>query len=128
MAILAILALLVCVGASACGGGGSPSGPSDPLPNNPNRFTIGPGGIVSPKEVTIQPGTRVLFINNDTRRWNISSDPHPEHDECPAINQVDYLNPGQFRETGNFTTIRTCGFHDHDFPDNNNLKGRIVIR
>jgi hypothetical protein len=25
-------------------------------------------------------------------------------------------------------TARTCGFHDHDSPDDNNLKGRIVIR
>jgi hypothetical protein len=24
--------------------------------------------------------------------------------------------------------VRTCGFHDHDNPDNAGLKGRIVIR
>jgi hypothetical protein len=127
MAILAILAMFLCVTVSACGGG-SPSAPSTPPPSNPNRITIGPGVIVSPKELIISQGTRVLFINNDSQRRNVSSDDHPDHLECPEINQVDYLNPGQFRETGNLVTVRTCGFHDHDQFENNNLKGRIIIR
>jgi hypothetical protein len=70
----------------------------------------------------------VLFINNDNRRRNMTSDPHPEHDECPEINNVGLLNTGQSKETGNLNTVRTCGFHDHDDPDSNNVKGRIVIR
>jgi plastocyanin len=83
---------------------------------------------VSPKELTVSPGTRVLFINNDSRRRNMTSDPHPEHNECLEINDVGLLNVGQFRETGNLVTVRTCGFHDHDDPDNNNVRGRIIIR
>jgi hypothetical protein len=58
----------------------------------------------------------------------MTSDEHPDHLECPAINQVGLLNPGQSRETGNMVTVRTCGFHDHEDPDNTNLKGRIIIR
>jgi len=38
------------------------------------------------------------------------------------------LNPGQSRESENLVVIRTCGFHDHDDPNNNDLKGRIIIR
>jgi hypothetical protein len=41
---------------------------------------------------------------------------------------VGLLNPGQSRETGNLVVARTCGFHDHENPDNNALKGRIIIR
>jgi hypothetical protein len=113
----------------ACGtsGGGNPGGPSPP-PTNPNVITISSSGIASPREITVAPGSRVLFDNRDARRHDMTSDDHPDHLECPAINQVGLLNPGQTRETGNLNTVRTCGYHDHEDPDNNNLKGRIVIR
>ena len=58
----------------------------------------------------------------------MASDDHPDHRECPALNQVGVLNPGQSRESGNLVTARTCAFHDHDDPTNNNLRGRIIIR
>lgn len=121
---LAGLPLLIAL--SACGGS-TPSGPGTPPPTNPNRFTITPAGV-SPKELTVPPGTRVLFINNDTRRRNMTSDPHPEHNECPEINDVGLLNAGASRETGNLVAVRTCGFHDHDDPNNTSVNGRIIIR
>ena len=83
---------------------------------------------MSPKTLTVSPGTRVLFTNNDTRGHNLTSDPHPEHSDCPEINQIGLLNSGQTRETGNLVTVRTCGFHDHDLPGNANLQGLITIR
>lgn len=110
---------------SACGGGSAPTTP--PPPSNPYVFTISTTGI-SPKELTVPQGTRVLFVNNDNRRRNMTSDPHPEHDICPEINNVGLLNQGQMRETGNLVIVRTCGFHDHDDPDNVNVRGRIVVR
>jgi hypothetical protein len=110
----------------ACGGSGGPP-TTPPPPSNPYVFTITTAGV-SPKELTVPQGTRVLFINNDNRRRNMTSDPHPEHDICPEINNVGLLNPGQMRETGNMVVVRTCGFHDHDDPDNVNVRGRIVIR
>ena len=119
-AALGVLAVL-----PACGGGSTPTNP--PPPSNPYVFTITTAGI-NPKELTVPPGTRVLFVNNDTRRRNMTSDPHPEHDICPEINNVGLLNQNQMRETGNLVVVRTCGFHDHDDPDNVNVRGRIVIR
>lgn len=121
---LAVLAL----GVVSCGGNdGGPSTPSPP-PANPNVFTISASGVIAPKELTVSPGTRVLFVNNDARRHDMSSDPHPEHTLCPEINQVGLLTTGQSRETGNLNAVRTCGFHDHQDPDNVNLRGRVVIR
>ena len=38
------------------------------------------------------------------------------------------LNPGQSRESGNLVAVRTCGFHDHEDPDNANLRGSIIVR
>ena len=118
-------AYLVAVVSAGCGGGSSPPAPSPPT--NPNIVTITTAGV-SPKQITVDQGARVLFINNDTRPHNMTSDPHPEHDECPAINQVGLLQPGQQRETGNMVIVRICGFHDHDNPDNNNLRGQIITR
>jgi plastocyanin len=73
-------------------------------------------------------GTRVRFVNNDSRPHNMASDPHPTHTDCPAINQVGLLQPGQIRETGNLVEVRTCGFHDHDNPTSQTLQGSITIR
>jgi hypothetical protein len=70
----------------------------------------------------------VLFVNSDTRSHSMNSDPHPDHTDCTEINQVGFINPGQTKETGNLNTVRTCGFHDHDNPQNASLQGRITIQ
>lgn len=119
-----LLPLLTAIGLAACG---SSSSPTSPPPANPFTFTITAAGI-SPKEFTVPPGSRVLFVNNDTKRRNMTSDPHPEHDACPEINSVGLLNAGANRETANLNTVRTCGFHDHDDPSNAAVLGRIIIR
>jgi plastocyanin len=121
----AALALLL-TSCGACGGDSQATTPTNP--SNPYVITISTGGIASPKQLTVPPGTRVLFVNSDTRRHDMTSDPHPDHLDCPELNQVGVLNPGQNRESGNLVTVRTCGFHDHDNPDNVNLRGSIVIR
>lgn len=122
-----VLPALFALGLAGCSGGGNPQGPSPPS-GNTNVITISSSGSVSPVELVVTPGARVLFVNNDTRRHEMTSDPHPDHVNCPEINQVGLLNPGQSRETGNLVAARTCGFHDHENPDANGLKGRIVVR
>jgi plastocyanin len=97
-------------------------------PSNPFTITISTSGTVSPKQLTVPPGARVLFVNNQSRPHNMTSDPHPDHLDCPELNQVGLLNAGQSRESGNLVIVRTCGFHDHDDPDNVNLRGSIIIR
>lgn len=105
----------------------TPSPTPSPTPGGGTTFTITSAGV-SPKSVTIAAGTRVTFINNDTRTHDMESDPHPEHTDCPAINQVGFMTPGQTKLTGNLNAVRTCGFHDHDQSENRNLQGTIVIQ
>src|SRR5687767_6622247 len=113
---------------AACGGGSSnPAGPTPPPSTNQYRIPITPTGV-RPKELTVPPGTRVLFINNGSRRRDMTSDPHPAHDNCREINDVGLLNPGQSKETGNLNEVKTCGYHDHDDFNNNSVRGSIVIR
>jgi hypothetical protein len=69
----------------------------------------------------------VTFVNNHSRPHDMSSDPHPEHTDCPPLDQVGFLTPGQSRTSGNFNTVRTCGFHDHNEPSTTGLQGRITI-
>ena len=143
-------AVIVAAMAAACGGGGSspttptPTPVANPAPTptptptptppttgpNPTTatITIGANGTVSPSTVTIAPGGRVTFVNNDTRAHDMASDPHPEHSECPAINDVGFLQAGQSKLTGNLNTARTCSFHDHGLPGNAGLKGSIIIQ
>ena len=113
-----------CALSLSCGKA-SPAEPTNPVLTN--TITITAAGV-SPKDVQIAPGTRVLFVNNDSRAHNMSSDPHPEHTDCIEINQVGLLAPGQSRETGNLNAVRTCRFHDHDLPNTATLTGAIVIR
>ena len=133
-------AMLVAATTAACGGGSS-STPTSPTPptttpppttGGPNpstaTITIGADGRVSPSSVTIAPGGRVTIINSHNQAHDMSSDPHPEHTQCPEINQIGFLTAGQSRTSGNFNTARTCGFHDHNLPDNTGLQGRIIIQ
>ena len=83
---------------------------------------------VSPKEVRVAVGARVTFVNNDVRLHAMSSDPVQLHTDCPAINDVGTLNPGQSRTTGAFTVARICGFHDHTNEFDDTWKGRIVVQ
>jgi len=108
---------------TGCGSGDSPSTPS---PNEPTVTISGTG--VSPTQVRIPVGGRVTFFNNDIRPHAMSSDPITTHTDCPAINDVGTLTPGQKRSTGTLDVARTCGFHDHTDENNTAFKGSIVIQ
>jgi plastocyanin len=121
------LGLLVLLTACGGGGGSTPTSPSNTPPVVTNTITITAQGV-SPANIQIAVGSRVRFVNNDTRSHNMTSDPHPEHTTCPELNQVGLLAAGQSRESGNLNTVRTCGYHDHDNPGTTSLLGSISIR
>lgn len=120
------LGLAIALTAVSCGGGSDT--PSSPSPTgSAATITITATGV-SPRSVTIPIGGRVLFVNNDSRAHDMSSNPHPDHRDCPAINDAGFLQPGQSRQTGNLTIARTCGFHDHGRDSDTSLQGTIVIQ
>ena len=103
----------------------------DKPPNTPATtaatVTITAAGV-SPKNVQVAPGSRVLFVNNDSQEHYIHSDPHPDATDCPEMNLIGILKTGERRETGNLVDTTTCGYHDHNIPANNSFKGTIVIK
>jgi plastocyanin len=111
--------------AAACGSNDNGMAPS-PAPAG-STITITSSGV-SPKNLVVSPGTQVTFMNNDSRNHEMTSDPHPEHTECPAINTVDLVVPGMGKQTSNLNVVRTCGYHDHLNPENAMLRGTITIQ
>jgi len=114
--------------AIGCGGGSSSSSTSPSPDPVPSMTVIIAKGAVSPQTITVPVGAQVTFVNNDTQDHEIASDPHPEHTDCPPINDVGYLTPGQSRQTGNLVVARSCGYHDHINFENKALQGTIIIQ
>jgi len=104
---------------SGCG-----SGPS--APSAAATITITATGI-SPKEVRIKAWNYVTFINMDSRPHAIASDPVDLHTQCPPLNRVGLLQPGESRDTGTLNLSGTCGFHDHNNTSDATLQGRIIV-
>lgn len=121
-AVVAGLALWSCGGGSSS----SPSVTSDPSTASITITMTSTG--VSPNPIRVSPGTRVRFLNNDSRQHEMTSDPHPAHTDCVEINQVGLISTGQTKETGNLNAVKTCGYHDHQNPDDRNFQGRIIIQ
>jgi plastocyanin len=110
-------------GTGPSGGGGGGGGG-----NATATITITANGV-SPKEVTVAPGSRVTFVNNDSRSHDMASDPHPTHGDCPAIEQgVGFIQTGQTKLTNNLNVVRVCGYHDHNQPDVVALQGTIRVQ
>jgi plastocyanin len=104
---------------SACGS--SPTAPTAGA-----TFTITATGV-SPKEVRIKAWNYVTFVNMDNRSHAIASDPVDLHTQCPPLNRVGVLLPGESRDTGTLNLPGTCGFHDHNNTLDTTVQGRIVV-
>ena len=133
------LIFCVIVLASACSSGKTaapgPTAPTPPLttapapppPAGPPTVSITPSGMI-PLDITIAVGQRVTFVNNDTRAHDLVGGVDPSHPDCPEITLAGFLTPGQSRDTGAFTTARTCEYHDHTQLSVAAFQGRIIIR
>ena len=122
-----LVCLAAAISAVACGSSSSSfTAPTLSTAVTTTTITITAAGV-SPNNIDVSQGARVLFVNNDTKSHNMVSDPHPEHTDCPPINSVGLLAPGRSIETGNLTVVRTCGYHDHD-DTSAKWQGRITIK
>lgn len=127
MTAVALFALGSAGLAIACGGGGGGSTPAGPSATGTIGATIHiTADGVNPKDVRIEPGQRVRFVNDDTRPHQIQTNPHLFHTDCPP-NNLPVLNAGQSAETGNFAEVRGCGYHNHLLPDTQSYWGVIRV-
>jgi hypothetical protein len=125
-------AIAVAITAWSCGGSSSssPTSPTQPPPSNPPPSSVTvtiTGSGVSTHAVDLAVNGTVTFVNNDTAPHEIASNPHPVHTDCPPINMLGVLQPGEMRATGAMTVVRSCGWHDHLSPGSASLQGTITI-
>jgi plastocyanin len=117
-ALIAAALLIAC---------GSYEGPTSPAGGaSPPTITLTAGGA-SPSVTRISAGQQVRFINNDTQNHQMNSDPFPGHQDCPQINDIGTLTPGQSKLTSMFPATKSCGFHDHLNHDAKSFQGQILV-
>ena len=116
----------------SCGGGGSPAGPSSGggggggTPVETTTVTITSAGV-SPKAIIVNAGSKIMFVNNDSRAHEPSSNPHPL---AHAVSGVEHRQPGPWPEPrkrahGGWTDVR---LHNHLDDSNGALQGTVQTR
>src|SRR5215216_2578970 len=114
---------------AACGGSGSPAGPSGGgggggTTVETTKVKITSAGF-SPAIIIVNAGAKVMFVNNDSKTHEPSSNPHPSHTLCPELN-IGSLASGQSRESAPMVGGRTCGYQDH--LDNANAAMQGIVQ
>ena len=122
-AAIALAAALSCGGSSSTGPTPGTCTPSA----NPNTLVV-MNNAICPQAITVARGSQLTISNQDSQTHDMTSDPHPEHTDCPELNTIGFLNPGQSRASNNLNTARRCGMHDHSNPNSNALKATITIQ
>lgn len=105
----------------------SPTDPGSP-PGPEGAIVVITSAGVEPKAVTIAVGQSVTFVNNDSIAHVMASDPFPVYDDCPPVNRVGQLEPGQRMQTGALTVARSCGYHDLSRNGDARWRGTINVQ
>ena len=116
-----LFAGIVLVLAAGCGSydqpAPAPTAPTPPAataPPGPPTITITADGV-SPKEVTVPVGGRVIFVNNDRIPHDIAGGADLTSHDCVEIDAVGFLTPRRSGQTAQLPRPRACDFHDHGF-------------
>jgi plastocyanin len=113
--------LVLFLAALLPGCGSSPNAPTAAA-----TITITANGV-TPKEVRIKAWNYVTFVNQDGRAHAMVSDPVDLHSQCPPLNRIGLLQPGESRDSATLNLTRVCGFHDHNNTSDTTLQGRIIV-
>ena len=111
---------------TSCGGANGPATGPDSAPTEATVRVTARG--FEPFTVIVASGGRVRFENADDRPHSIRSNPIDTHADCPPINEVGLLSPGQSKVTGRLPEARTCNYHDELSEGSQILTGSITIR
>jgi plastocyanin len=79
---------------------------------------------VDPATVTIRFGQHVTFYSRDGAPHKISSDPHPDHTDCPSLNVAEF-GGGINGPTSPFLEPGTCYYHDDNFL--RRVRGEVIV-
>jgi len=82
-----------------------------------------------PRVVTITVGDTVRWINNGTKLYWPSADPHPTHSALPEFDPLADLSPGE-SYAFTFTQVGAVPYHDHTqaiIDDVATITGTVVV-
>lgn len=82
-----------------------------------------------PRIITINIGDTVRWINNGTKLYWPSADPHPTHSALPEFDPLADLSPGESYDF-TFTQVGVIPYHDHTqavIDDVATITGTVVI-
>jgi len=105
-----------------------PTGAPAPGPPAPGTVVTVTASGVTPPVLTVPVGSRVTFVNADSRPHDFAGGPDPTRPQCPEIDVAGFVAAGQSRQTGVFTTAQTCEYHDHAAIGVAAFQGRIVVQ
>jgi hypothetical protein len=132
---------------AACGGGSAPvpvvpapspppvpAGPPQPLEratititSTGLRLDAASAALYDINKLRVFLGARLMFVNDDNDPHDILSGPFGLHNDCPELNTVGYLVPGQSRASDPLTHLdKACGFHDHNREGNPAFGGIVT--
>lgn len=77
-----------------------------------------------PKELSVEPGTVIVWINEDSKVHHIESNPFPEATEHPDLNSKEAINTGA-TYTYKADKSGEYNYHDRLNPASN---GRIIVK
>jgi plastocyanin len=116
---------ILTLSVAACGSSPAPTAPAVPSEVTINVTATG----FKPKDTELAVGGHARFENIDDRLHSIASNPLISHADCPPINEVGVLVPGQSKVTGALTEAKTCGYHDTASEGSGQLlMGTITVR
>jgi hypothetical protein len=137
MLLLSIALSVLVLWAVSCGGGGGTSaggGGGNPNPGGPSGGTGNVGATINLSasgvdnaSPSVKLGERLRITNNDSQTHQMLTTPHGSHTDCPALNAIGALAPGQSGTSDPLTTSRGCGFHDHMNPNDNRFRGQVLV-
>ena len=81
----------------------------------------------NPREISIGVGEFVSFMNHEAVPYTLAGGAGPSQNDCPEVNAVGLLGPGEIRFTAPFPAAKTCDYH---VPRGQAVlfSGRIIIR
>jgi plastocyanin len=125
--LLTAVALVAACSSSSPVAPSSQPQPGPAAPAGPPTITVSATGF-SPQEVTVPVGTAVTFVNADRVGRDVSSGLDHNASECPEVDAIGFLVPGQSRSTFAFEQPKTCRLHEHANVGVPAYQGRIVVR
>jgi plastocyanin len=125
--LLIASAFSVLIAATACDYD-SPTAPESSMPGPEGAVVSLTSTGLAPGAATITAGQSVTFVNNDSIAHEIVSGPAPSYDECPEINRVGRLEPGQSMQTGALSVARSCTFLDLLRISDQRWQGMITVQ